>query len=346
MNATPQRLNALSQAVLQLHRGSREWAAASFDRRAAELLVGVVPFDACLWGSTPADSLIGTPLSLIGLYSQGLEAEALADCLAGGGPAAGLAAHVTEPLAGRRVEVHLWRHARRTGETGGTCETEDTGENGETGERGRTGRRGRTGISGHADFEPDDRASLAFLMPHLVEAQRENRLGRAQAAAANAPPRRSLALCDGQGGLQQADEQGLALLRSEWPRWLGTRLPEPLALAVQAADAAGADPGSDLLPPFYGRSITVLMARSGAALLLDIRRRVDADRLSGRQRDIALLYAAGHSGPQIAARLGLSPSTINNHLGVVFKKLAVKNKLQLLDAMRGDADGMSALNRR
>jgi len=171
-------------------------------------------------------------------------------------------------------------------------------------------------------------------MPHLVEAQRENRLGRAQAAADDAPPRRSLALCDAQGVLQQVDEQSLALLRSEWPRWLGTRLPEPLALAVQALESAGAADTAGPLPPYYGRSITVLIARSGAALLLDIRRRADADRLSGRQRDIALLYAAGHSGPQIAARLGLSPSTVSNHLCLVFKKLAVNNKLQLLEAMR------------
>ena len=97
-----------------------------------------------------------------------------------------------------------------------------------------------------------------------------------------------------------------------------------------------------MFPFFVGAKRTVLMARSGTALLLEIRRRVDADRLSGRQRDIALLYAAGHSGPQIAARLGLSPSTVNNHLGVVFKKLAEKNKLQLMNAMRGEGDGLSS----
>ena len=100
-----------------------------------------------------------------------------------------------------------------------------------------------------------------------------------------------------------------------------------------------------MFPFLVGAKRTVLMARSGTALLLEIRRRVDADRLSGRQRDIALLYAAGHSGPQIAARLGLSPSTVNNHLGVVFKKLAVKNKLQLLDAMRCAATGTACRQR-
>ena len=267
MSTDAQRLNALSQAVLQLHRGSRDWAAASFDARAAELLAGVVAFDACLWGSTRADAVPGTALSLLGLYSQGLQSDALADLLAGGGPAADMSVQFNEPLAGRRVELHLWRRVEQP------------------------------------RFEPDDRNSLMFLMPHLVETQRENRLSRAQAAATDAPPRRSLALCDGQGLLQQVDEQGMALLRSEWPLWLGTRLPEPLVLAVQAADGAGP------LRPYYGRSITVLMARSGTALLLEIRRRVDADRLSGRQRDIALLYAAGPSSPQFATRLGLSPST-------------------------------------
>jgi DNA-binding CsgD family transcriptional regulator len=30
----------------------------------------------------------------------------------------------------------------------------------------------------------------------------------------------------------------------------------------------------------------------------------------------------------------LSSSTVNNHLGVIFKKLAVSNKVQLLHAMK------------
>jgi DNA-binding CsgD family transcriptional regulator len=267
------------------------------------LLAALIPFDACLWGSVGADAAPATPLDVRGLYSQGLSPEALALSLAGRGPPPSLKAQAVEPLAARRVELRLW------------C---------------------GPGLS-----QADEAAqqALQFLMPHLVEAQRENRLSRAQDARAGPPGRRSHVLCGSDGVLQQVDEHGLALLRSEWPRWCSARLPEPLALAIASAAAQPvpgevADPGEAGVPPYHGRQITVLMTRSGDSMLLEVRRRAAVDRLSTRQRDIATLYAEGHTGPQIATRLGLSSSTVNNHLGVIFKKLAVSNKVQLLHAMK------------
>ncbi len=295
----PQPLAALSHAVLQLHRGSREWPSASFTSRACELLATVVAFDACLWGSVAADAPAGSAPALHSLHTQGLSEHALALCLAGDGQPPVLQATQIEPLAARRVILQLWRHADA------------------------------------APPLPGDDQALQFLMPHLVEAQRENRLSRAHAGDEQTPARRSHALCDADGLLQQVDEQGLALLRTEWPRWSTTRLPEPLAEAAALAMATNGDDAPVAAAPFHGRQITVLMARSGGLLLLAVRRRAAVDRLSARQRDIALLYADGHTGPQIASQLGLAPSTVNNHLGVVFKKLAVSNKVQLLNAMRG-----------
>jgi len=304
------RLAGLSQAVLLLHRGSRDWPASSFDARAIDTVACVLPHAACLWGSVPADAGPDTPPAVQGLYSAGLDAHAVAAALAGSGTPPGLQDSRLEPLAGRRVTLQLWRH------------------------------------DGAAAFDEADRQALAFVLPHLVEAQRENRLDQARHGEANARMRRSLVLCDAQGRLQQVDEHGLALLRQEWPRWLGRTLPAPLVTVLQdalpqrmadAGTAPQAAPGQPA-PPFYGRSVTVLLARSGAHWLLEVRRRTAADRLSTRQRDIARRYAAGHSGPQIAAQLGLSASTVNNHLGVVFKRLGVSSKLQLSDSLRADGE--------
>jgi DNA-binding CsgD family transcriptional regulator len=306
------RLSALSQAVLLLHRGSREWPAGSFDARAVDTLAGVLPHAACLWGSTAADAAPDAPPAVQGLYSAGLDAHALAAALAGQGLPPGVQASQVEPLAGRRVTLQLWRHAAA------------------------------------APFDDADRQALAFVMPHLVEAQRENRLDQARHGDGPQRMRRSLVLCDAQGRLQQVDEHGLALLRQEWPRWLGRTLPEPLVAALHTALAqppaqAGAPQAAagQPVPAFYGRSVTVLLARSGTQLLLEIRRRTAADRLSSRQRDIARRYAAGLSGPQIAAQLGLSSSTVNNHLGVIFKRLGVSSKLQLSDSLRADGELLS-----
>jgi DNA-binding CsgD family transcriptional regulator len=312
------RLDALSQAVLLLHRGSRDWPAASFDTRAIDTLAGVLPHTACLWGNAPADTAPATPPSVQGLFSQGLDAATLADCLAGHGPQPGLQASLVEPLAGRRVTLQLWR------------------------------------ADAARPFDDADRQALAFVLPHLVETQRENRLDQARHGDPMQRSRRSLLLCDLQGQLQQVDEQGLALLRQEWPRWLGRSLPAPLNAALQTSLVAHAGgPGQAAraaapapTPAFYGKVVTVLMAPSGAQVLLEIRRRSAADRLSSRQRDIALRYAAGQSGPQIAEQLGLSSSTVNNHLGMVFKRLGVSSKLQLSQTLRlgGELPGAASLS--
>jgi DNA-binding CsgD family transcriptional regulator len=314
----------ISAAVLQLHRGSRDWPAHQFDRRAFELLLPLLRFDAGLWGSVRADAPAHTPVGLHGLFVTGLEPEALAACLAGLYPPEGLLVTQVEPLAGRRVEIRLWRHP------------------------------------GRPAFSDSDQQRLVFLMPHLVEAQRENRLSHALDNDNPTQTRRSLALCDHTGVLQQADEQSLALLRTEWPRWTGSQLPENLAKHLDklhqtklqtgpetgpphpcSVASASSDPGPETTPAstYFGRNVTVRILCSGLGLLLDVRRRSDADRLSTRQRDIAQLYAQGLTCPQIAQQLGLTASTVNNHLGVVFKKLAVRNKVQLLQAMRHDAAG-------
>ena len=51
--------------------------------------------------------------------------------------------------------------------------------------------------------------------------------------------------------------------------------------------------------------------------------------LTPRELQIARLAAAGHSAPRIAARFGLSPRTVNNHLGRAYEKLGITGRTQL-----------------
>jgi DNA-binding CsgD family transcriptional regulator len=51
--------------------------------------------------------------------------------------------------------------------------------------------------------------------------------------------------------------------------------------------------------------------------------------LTSREQQVALLAAAGHSGPTIAARLGLSKRTVNNYLTRTYDKLGVNGRAQL-----------------
>ncbi|MEM6900190.1 MAG: tetratricopeptide repeat protein [Pseudomonadota bacterium] len=58
-----------------------------------------------------------------------------------------------------------------------------------------------------------------------------------------------------------------------------------------------------------------------------------AEALTRRERQIALKYAEGHSYKGIAEGLGISPATVRTHLGAIYRKLGVSNKIELLEAL-------------
>ncbi len=49
----------------------------------------------------------------------------------------------------------------------------------------------------------------------------------------------------------------------------------------------------------------------------------DPDPLTSREREVLQLVAEGHTGRQAAARLGLSPKTVDNHRGRIMEKLGI-----------------------
>jgi len=83
----------------------------------------------------------------------------------------------------------------------------------------------------------------------------------------------------------------------------------------QAAELAGRCEGA----------LTPMIARLGEE---------EADPLTGREREIAMLAATGLSSPQVAQSLGLSPRTVDNHLQQVYRKLGVSSRRELSLAFR------------
>jgi DNA-binding NarL/FixJ family response regulator len=51
--------------------------------------------------------------------------------------------------------------------------------------------------------------------------------------------------------------------------------------------------------------------------------------LSRREREVAVLVAAGNSNPTIAQTLYLSPRTVDSHMRRIFQKLAVSSRAQV-----------------
>jgi len=58
--------------------------------------------------------------------------------------------------------------------------------------------------------------------------------------------------------------------------------------------------------------------------------------LTRRQADVLALALQGHTSPQIAQELTLSPRTVENHLDAIYKRLGVRNRSQaILTALHG-----------
>jgi DNA-binding CsgD family transcriptional regulator len=64
--------------------------------------------------------------------------------------------------------------------------------------------------------------------------------------------------------------------------------------------------------------------------------------LTARELHVARLAATGQSGPSIAAKLGLSVRTVNNHLGRVYSKLGVTGRSELAEMIASLSPGSAA----
>ncbi|MBZ5630208.1 MAG: LuxR C-terminal-related transcriptional regulator [Acidobacteriia bacterium] len=54
------------------------------------------------------------------------------------------------------------------------------------------------------------------------------------------------------------------------------------------------------------------------------------EELSRRERQIVLLVVKGWTNGQVAAHLNLSEQTVKNHLRNIYKKLRVRNRVELV----------------
>jgi PAS domain S-box-containing protein len=61
--------------------------------------------------------------------------------------------------------------------------------------------------------------------------------------------------------------------------------------------------------------------------------------LSSRQADIAQRLAAGKRVPTIARDMGLSQSTVRNHLSQIFRKFGVASQAELIEALQRGTSG-------
>jgi len=91
------------------------------------------------------------------------------------------------------------------------------------------------------------------------------------------------------------------------------------------------------------RSAAVLLQPHIADALRCQGRHAAARLLTGRQRELLGLVAAGHDNVAIARRLGLSPYTVRKHLENAFSRLDVTNRTAAVATVRPDATWLDPL---
>jgi len=66
--------------------------------------------------------------------------------------------------------------------------------------------------------------------------------------------------------------------------------------------------------------------------------------LTPRERAVALIVAGGASNKEVARRLDITLRTVKAHMGTIFEKLQVRDRLQLVLALRGRSAAADSAN--
>jgi DNA-binding CsgD family transcriptional regulator len=171
-------------------------------------------------------------------------------------------------------------------------------------------------------FSDDDVSNIETVAPHVIDAWRENWLSETirKASRRPAPVEFCLAVLMPDQILSEAQDNFGQLMHLEWPGWQGPRLPPELQSCLTSLKPS----------PWTGKAISVYHRKQpDETTLLLVRRSHPWDRLGPRKRMVALLFAEGASQTQVAERAHLSPSTVNNYLGSIYRELELTDKTAL-----------------
>ncbi|MBW8725484.1 MAG: helix-turn-helix transcriptional regulator [Inquilinus limosus] len=171
-----------------------------------------------------------------------------------------------------------------------------------------------------AAWDDEDLHVLQGAVDHIFLAVQASQ--RREAAA-----ERAALLVDPSGFAYLGLEASEGLLKSVWPGWTGERLPAPLRRVLQR-------PGTVTLK---GEGVVVSCERDGDTPSGLVRLRLsaiaDLDRLTRREREVALLLAAGATHKQAAQALGSAPATIRNQIQAIYDKLGIRSRAELAGAV-------------
>jgi DNA-binding CsgD family transcriptional regulator len=123
------------------------------------------------------------------------------------------------------------------------------------------------------------------------------------------------------------------LVHGEWLRRARARREARAELAVAMDLFTGLDAS-----PWLHRATAEYHATAHVTATQPGRGRASRPQLTPQERHVARLAASGLTNGDIAARLLLSPKTIATHLSSAFRKLGIRSRVELRDALGPDPE--------
>lgn len=165
-------------------------------------------------------------------------------------------------------------------------------------------------------FDTEDAMILKAWWPHLTRASTLN-LRHMLERKYDEKRDKAIGLLDAMGNIQVGHDLFSDMLREEWPKEHGKRLPK---VAWDALKHRGI---------FRGRTLSLTASTQANYLVCEAQSLSEIDRLGALERSVAVLVADGHDYKTIASRMGTSPNTVRNQISRIYKKLNVHDKLSL-----------------
>jgi two-component system, NarL family, nitrate/nitrite response regulator NarL len=109
-----------------------------------------------------------------------------------------------------------------------------------------------------------------------------------------------------------------------------TTFDEPAVVAAAAEAGAVAFVGKEIEPEALARLLDDLLARRGSRMIAT----PELPHLTSREADVLRLLVSGMSVKEMAQTLGISPETIKVHLGRLYGKLGVNDRVAAIRAGR------------
>jgi DNA-binding NarL/FixJ family response regulator len=176
-------------------------------------------------------------------------------------------------------------------------------------------------------FTEQERSTIEALVPHLSQACAANRLERAQDIIDAGRRAAYHSIVSSRDGLLiAAQSSATQMLLTEWPDWVGGKLPASITDAINAV-AISTDLEAAQVLRF--KTLVAHIHINGDQVLVRLRAPSVIDNLGHRELLVAERFAAGSSYKEIAKALNISPSTVSNQLSVVYSKLGVSNKIAM-----------------